>query len=267
MKLAKSQLNQIIKEELETVLSEVADIDGTTGLPTTTKGLKACAADEECADRVTMTNRDIIRDPAIKTAVTNTDSVKYARAAWQKTHTARDAEYDAALAQDPQGDARGRTDQSVAADDPRTRGTGLQGDLPPAEQDIERVTDIEQLHDMAKTFAEKGDVKLAAAAKKRALAITPPSMQQKEAEKRAQEDYDWAGNLLGDVDEFLHAMEGDLEVYEIYSGELEKAMKGYDDRGRRELGDDPESGEPYDIPRQLKEQKTLGRWKILAGVR
>ena len=200
MKITKTKLNQIIKEELKTVLSEVADIDRETMLPLTPKGMKICAKDRECSDRVSMTNREIVKAPAAMAAIRDTDVYKYAQAAWQKADAAKSAHEKASYAD------TGRTDHPTAGDDPRTRGTSLQGDLPPAEQDIERVTDIEQLHNMAKTFAEKGDVKLAAAAKKRALRITPPSMQQKEAEKRAQEDHDWAGNLLDGLPEFLHAI-------------------------------------------------------------
>jgi hypothetical protein len=276
MKITKTQLNQIIKEELKTVLSEVADIDRETMLPLTPKGMRMCATDRECSDRVSMTNREIVKDPAAMGAIRDTDVYKYAQAAWQKAHTAKSGQEKAALAQSA------RSDHPDRAADPRTT-PNMQGDLRPAEQDIERVTNIEQLHDMAKTFAEKGDIKLAAAAKKRALKITEPSQQEEEAEKRAQEDHDWAGNLLADVDEFLHAMEGDLEVYDLYSDELRKAVKEMpkqqeepDFPFRQDLVNKgtPKAAAASDIKKLqdkfkgLSEgsQKTLGRWKLLAGV-
>jgi len=315
MKITKTQLNQIIKEELETVLSEVADIDGATGLPTTPKGLKTCAADEECADRVTMTNRDIVRDPAIKTAVKNTDSVKYARAAWQKTHAARDAEYDAALAQDPQGDARGRTDQSVAGDDPRTKGVGLDhrapdeetGQAPGAEEPVDFDFNPDLVRHGTSAAAKAAQEEEAWAAHDAAEGAEESEHWEETDEdlpEKGLEDYETPRHVKNFEELSTQAQQATADVAKRgqgskkfspkelwnrirhWAGKNPKLTERTDDRPyeslSRELQDKLEtmakdSGlTPQDIWNSLKslgasdtlkEQKTLNRWKLLAGVR
>ena len=51
MKIAKSQLRQIIKEELNLVYEQEKHFDADTGLPITDKGRKMCANNPGCAKR------------------------------------------------------------------------------------------------------------------------------------------------------------------------------------------------------------------------
>jgi|3_EtaG_2_1085321.scaffolds.fasta_scaffold58036_3 hypothetical protein len=56
MKITKTQLKQLIKEEMKTLLQEL-DFDTDTGLPVTAAGVKKCIQDSECLKRLTQATR------------------------------------------------------------------------------------------------------------------------------------------------------------------------------------------------------------------
>jgi len=64
MKLAKSKLKQLIREELQTVLFE-ANFDSSTGEPTTEKGKAICAKNAACKEKWLKGEKKTAGDPAL----------------------------------------------------------------------------------------------------------------------------------------------------------------------------------------------------------
>ena len=220
MKITKSQLKQIVKEELKTVLLEVEDFDRVTMLPLTPKGLDACAKNGECRDRIVMMNRD----PDVRAAAAKSDTLKLATAAWEKTHGLRDIER---AAQEKAAWAKEQAKLSGAKKDPGAYSQVAQY----GPDDVKNINDIETLQAMLKKFFTEGNYEAAAAAKQRIAQLTPVSGKTRAAEKAAEKDQSQAKkktqDFVGQLNRGWAATQGPNEQKTQLRRIIKEELEGY----------------------------------------